>query len=131
MGEDGDEETEKFRAETSTALGEYYNAVYEAGKGTFAVFGSERGTLTVVISAKNLNIGNYWSGGWYSFWKINVSNKGSAKLEGTVKTNVHYFEDGNVQLNTSYKPSKNIEVSDPGSTARAIVVAISKLETKL
>lgn len=44
------------------------------------------------------------NGRWRSTWVISPE---SNELKGTVKINVHYYEDGNVQLNAS----KEIEVT--------------------
>lgn len=129
--EDLDGEVEEYRSQTQTAVRGYYDSVYEKNKGTCAVFGNDDGTLTIIISTKNLNLANYWSGGWYSFWKVSVAEQGEVTLSGTVRSNVHYFEDGNVQLNTSYKPSKKVTVSDPESTGKAVADAIMKLEMDL
>jgi hypothetical protein len=43
------------------------------------------------------------NGRWRSTWVVNPE---SGKLKGTIKVNVHYYEDGNVQLDSN----KDIEV---------------------
>ena len=40
---------------------------------------------------------NHRNGRWRSAWVITPA---AGEIKGTVKVNVHYFEDGNVQLNT-------------------------------
>ena len=51
-------------------------------------------------------------------------------MNGILKVQVHYYEDGNVQL-VSHKESKEtIEVRDHEKTAKAIVKAIEKTENE-
>jgi len=50
--------------------------------------------IHIAMTSKNLNFKNFYGGEWLSEWKLDAS----ANLEGTVKINAHYFEDGNVQL---------------------------------
>jgi capping protein alpha len=50
--------------------------------------------IHIAMTAKNMNFKNFYGGEWLSEWKLDAS----ANLEGNVKINAHYFEDGNVQL---------------------------------
>jgi len=81
------------------------------------------------ISAKNVNLSNFWSGGWRSVYTVNVNKKGQAELKGNVKVNVHYFEDGNVQLHTNIDKTASINVQEEDATAKEIAKAVGKIET--
>jgi len=85
------------------------------------------GNLIVAIVDNKYNPANFWNGRWRSLWTISPD---TGNLMGSVKVNVHYYEDGNVQLNCH----KEIEVSvtadleDLPSVAAAYIKQISKEE---
>ena len=58
-------------------------------------------------------------------WKVSVDGS-NVTLNGQVNANVHYFENGNVQLNTSFTPS--ITVDAGADAAKAVASAIQKQE---
>lgn len=124
-----DEANEKLRQATQNALNGYLHQYYVDDKGAGVVFANE-GKLSVVISMKNLNLANFWSGGWRSEYELEVG-AGAAELGSRVRINVHYYEDGNVQLNSDYSNKKiSITVSDNvEETAKQIVDAICKNES--
>jgi len=44
---------------------------------------------------------SFRNGRWRSKWSITFEpNQGEAELTGNIKSQIHYFEDGNVQLMT-------------------------------
>jgi len=55
--------------------------------------------ITCCVAALEKDLGNYWAGRWWGEWKL-TAREGSSRgeLKGEIKCNVHYFEDGNVQL---------------------------------
>ena len=53
-------------------------------------------------------------------------NPSSNSLSGTIKVDVHYYEDGNVRMSTS----KQIDVSSSSGNADSIVREIAKAENK-
>jgi len=138
--EDGDHlvghgRNEEFRAAIASKLKEYLAAFYEDGtspnsvaKGMGSVFVSNVGAIAIVISWKNLNQNNYWTGGWQSEWTLSIAKAGTAKLDGRIRLNVHYFEDGNVQLNSNFGEEAQLEVTDPEETADALLSIIQNLE---
>ena len=44
----------------AAAVEKYAAGQYKAGKFVTAVYGSDDGTLTICISAKNVNLSNFW-----------------------------------------------------------------------
>eukprot|EP01083_Nonionella_stella_P036055 98389_1 len=126
---------EEYRVSVSNKLQEYLSLFYEDGSspnsvatGVGSVYVSPSGQIAIVISYKNLNSNNYWTGGWQSEWTLNVNKKGIAKLEGRIRIAVHYFEDGNVQLNSTFNEAGEVNVSDPGTTADVVIKTIQSLE---
>jgi capping protein alpha len=69
-------------------------------RATTAVYGGEDGGLTIVISAINVSLRNFWSGSWQSSWNVSFDD-GKCIVSGDCKTWCHYFENGNVQMQQS------------------------------
>jgi len=121
----------KYRSAIATSLSSYIESNYKEGKCITAVYGADNGTITVCVSAKNVHLGNFWTGGWRSVFSLNVAKPGSTEMKANVKINVHYFEDGNVQLNTHVDKTTNITVtSDEDATGKNIAVAIAQIESE-
>ena len=57
--------------------------------------------ITICISASKFNPNNFWNGRWRSVWTCTFSPNGKVQLDGNMKLNVHYYEEGNVQLTTN------------------------------
>jgi len=126
-----DPELNKYRIATAKALDTYIESNYKSSKVVSGVFCSDKGKIHVCISAKNVNLGNFWTGGWRSVFGVSVSSTGQNEMKGSIKINVHYFEDGNVQLHTSLEKSANINIqSDPEATGAEIAKAINKIEAE-
>lgn len=126
-----EDEFEDVRAATQKALDDYLKRYFVDNKGYGVVYASGA-DLSIVITMKNLNLANFWSGGWRSEYSIPVNTEGSVDLNGRVRINVHYFEDGNVQLNTDYRLEKppGVKVTgDATETGTAIVKAITEIES--
>jgi len=59
---------------------------------------------------RSKGLSHYRNGRWRSFWTVTVSG-GQAEVTGVLKVQVHYYEDGNVQLVTSKEVKEAITVS--------------------
>jgi capping protein alpha len=119
-----------YRAAIGKSIDTYTAQQYKSGKVVSAVYGADNGTITIAVSAKNVNLSNFWSGGWKSVFTVSVSKKGQSELKANVKVNVHYFEDGNVQLHTNIDKTASINVQGEEDTAKEIAKAVSKIETE-
>lgn len=117
-----------LRSQISTAMKAYIGKHYKADKCISGVFVNQN-EIIVCVSAINTNLGAYWTGNWRATYKIPV-NSGRVKLDALLEANVHYFEDGNVQLNASYKPTDADAVLYDSASAEAIVNAISRTESE-
>lgn len=51
------------------------------------------------------------SGRWRSVYRVTFTDDKKAKLSGSMKVNVHYYEGGNVQLNTSKEHGETVSSS--------------------
>lgn len=56
--------------------------------------------ITIAIVDNKYNPNNFWNGRWLASWTYDTQ---SNELKGFTKVNVHYYEDGNVQLNAEKK----------------------------
>jgi capping protein alpha len=123
-------DVEAKRAAIEKELKTYMGNNYKAGKATGAVYASDDGKVTICISSMNKKLSSFWSGGWRSTFTLNVSSAGTTDLESNAKIHIHYFEDGNVQLNAEKKKAVQVNVtSDDGASAKAIIAAVSKWES--
>jgi len=119
-----------YRAAIAKSVEGYLTGQYKSGKVVSATYGADNGTITVCISAKNVNLSNFWSGGWRSFFTVGVNKKGQTELKGNIKVNVHYFEDGNVQLHGAIDKSAQVNVQGEEETGKEIAKAIGRFETE-
>eukprot|EP00966_Prymnesium_polylepis_P055106 1274217-Prymnesium_polylepis.1 len=81
--------------------------------------------ITCCVAALEKDLGNYWAGRWWGEWKL-TAREGSSRgeLKGEIKCNVHYFEDGNVQLTDCSQFSCELPLVRAGRSARcALAVA--------
>jgi len=91
--------------------------------GTSTIYGKD-GKIIICISSARFNPGNYWNGRWRSVWTYH-----DGELVGHFKIVIHYYEDGNVQLNTDTIKKTNIsESGGPDAVAAAAIKAITKVE---
>lgn len=106
------EETNARREAFQKAIDDYLAEFYL--QGVSAVYPSEQGKEFIVcITASKFNEKNFWSGRWRSVWRAAFEDK-KLKIVGTMKVNIHYYEKGNVQLNTNkdYAETINLNVRE-------------------
>ena len=87
------------------------------------------------ITGEKPNLRNFWSGKWNSTWTVTPAAGGAgASVTGDIKVHAHYFEDGNVQLQTS-KPVATTQIQASGAgekeLADAVVAHIKTAESAL
>lgn len=107
----------------ATHFAEHYppqSSVGSAGS-AYTVATTDDGEVAILISATKSSPTNFISGRWRTQLLYNSTNR---TLSGTIAAQVHYYEDGNVSLNTSKKVSES-GISENGSE---IVRAIARLE---
>lgn len=125
-----DRDAEPFRKAFDEAAGQYISEHYQ--NGTSTVYGKKEGrdlTITVCISSAKFNPNNFWNGRWRASWACRFpAGGGKAEVKGLLKVNVHYYEDGNVQLVTVTPKQLQAEGRDPKSLADACVKSIAKCE---
>ncbi|KAJ3288022.1 hypothetical protein HK104_008365 [Borealophlyctis nickersoniae] len=83
--------------------------------GVISVFDDGQ-TLTVAIVDSKYNPNNFWNGRWRSVWRTSPS---TGELKGELKINVHYYEDGNVQLNSSKEATVTVPAASDNASSFA------------
>ncbi|KAK3673932.1 F-actin-capping protein subunit alpha [Recurvomyces mirabilis] len=78
-------------------------------------------SIAILLVANKYSPQNFWNGRWRSTYHLTPSNN---SVTGSIKVDVHYYEDGNVRMSTSRK----VELSS--SSADGIVREIAKAENK-
>jgi len=113
-----DSSLEPLRKAIDAAFAQYGSEHYPTGAST--TYGKD-GEIVTCISSARFNPSNFWNGRWRV-----VYTYASGKLTIHYKVVVHYYEDGNVQLNTDTIQTYTIEAGSPDVTAKNIVTQASK-----
>ncbi|TDL17849.1 F-actin capping protein, alpha subunit [Rickenella mellea] len=97
-----DMDAESYRSSLESSTLAYLAAHFE--EGVASVFSTPDSTKRYIIQvvANKYNPQNFWSGRWRSEYIVDL---GENKVEGKVLVNVHYYEQGNVQLSTTHTVS--------------------------
>ncbi|KAI8814656.1 capping protein muscle Z-line, alpha 2 [Cladochytrium replicatum] len=91
-------DTEPTRTALDNAAIGYLKKHYP--RGAVTVYDTGNDTYAICIVSNRFNPNNYWNGRWKSTWTV---DKSANTVKGNVQIQVHYFEDGNVQLNADAK----------------------------
>jgi len=116
-----DSSAEPLRAAFDKAFSDYSKEHYPFGASTVYAKGNE---VTIAISSAKFNSSNFYNGRWRAVWTYS-----NGELVGHFKIVVHYYEDGNVQLNTETTVKvASPAAGSPDATAAAAVKAVLKAE---
>lgn len=127
---DIDNDVEPWRSQLDNEFQSYVGNHYPHG--VCAVYGKKvKGNVTLTACGEDHQFQpqNFWNGRWRSEWSISFSGPGdSSELKGILKVQVHYYEDGNVQLVSSKEVTSNVKVTSESATAKSIVEIIKAEE---
>lgn len=118
-------EAEPFRLALEESTLRYLNEHFQEGVTSVFTSTSKHNTYIIQIVANKYNPQNFWSGRWRSEYVIDI-DKG--EITGKVFVNVHYYEQGNVQLQTSFHPTLTLPSSLTPSSAPKILAVIAEKE---
>lgn len=119
-----DHSLEGQRAALQSALDAYVESRFVCEDSAGGVYAKD-GKITAVVSGERPNLRNFWSGRWSSTWTIQCSS-GQATISGEIKVHAHYFEDGNVQLQTTKViPATVLPYSSEAEFASQIIARIN------
>ncbi|XP_066995506.2 F-actin-capping protein subunit alpha [Anabrus simplex] len=125
-----DPAAEPWRAALETELDAYTLNHYRNGVGS--VFGKSQGSVISLIACiedHQFQPNNFWNGCWRSQWSVSLSSS-IVELRGVLKVQVHYYEDGNVQLVSSKEVKETLEVSNSQELAKEFVRIVENAENE-
>lgn len=117
-----------LREALDSALQEYCQAHYldeQYASNSCNVYVTDGGDHVCVISAANTSLNNFWTGNWVSEYTLSGDT-----VTGNIKLQCHYYEKGNVQLNSDTSCNETIAAGDEKATAKAVVAVIKKFENE-
>ncbi|KAJ1830855.1 F-actin-capping protein subunit alpha [Coemansia sp. RSA 2711] len=115
-------EHEPLRSSLQQELATYVEAHFTSGSSS--VFYHE-GALVCCIVSNRFSPTNFWNGSWRAVWSFDPQ---TGQLNGSAKVKVHYFEDGNVQLDTQTDFTADVSLGD--QVAARVVKLIGEFETE-
>uniref|UniRef100_A0AAV1TS71 F-actin-capping protein subunit alpha n=1 Tax=Peronospora matthiolae TaxID=2874970 RepID=A0AAV1TS71_9STRA len=119
---------EEARQAVQKTLQSYLGFEYMHG-GTAGVY--VVGTKLVVnLCTERVNLRNFWGGRWKSRWEVDLTADPGV-VKGTIELHVHYFENGNLQLQSSKDVEAEITTQHPGSLGDAILRIMKEAEDDL
>ncbi|XP_065066904.1 F-actin-capping protein subunit alpha-2-like [Rhopilema esculentum] len=87
-------------------------------------------TLTICIEDHQFQPKNFWNGRWRAEWTVTVKPNAASELKGLIRVQVHYYEDGNVQLVSHKEVTKELKTTDPSATAKELRKLIESAESE-
>lgn len=117
---------ETYRSEIDEAVKEYIAEYFESGIVTVYIKPASS-DLVICIEAHKYSPDNYWNGKWRSEYNVHIDGN-EAKLTGLLKTQVHYYEDGNVQLVNSKECKDILTITSEKQLAEDVAKLISRFE---
>ncbi|KAG9103565.1 F-actin-capping protein subunit alpha [Ceratobasidium sp. 370] len=118
-------EAEPFRLALEESTLRYLGEYFQEGVTSVFTSTSTSNTYIIQIVANKYNPQNFWSGRWRSEYIVDL---GKGEITGKVLVNVHYYEQGNVQLQTTYTPTITLPPSLTPSSAPKILAIIAEKE---
>ncbi|CAN8001689.1 unnamed protein product [Ixodes hexagonus] len=124
---------ETWRAALEEAWTQYAREHYRHG--ACAVYdrstNSQEVTLVACLEDHQFQAQNFWNGRWRSVWTVNFpTGASSADVKGLVKVQVHYYEDGNVQLVSSKEIKSTLSITSEQQAAKEFVQVVEDAENE-
>ncbi|KAK1222554.1 F-actin-capping protein subunit alpha [Marasmius sp. AFHP31] len=127
---DPNENSEPLRAALEKSTITYLTTHFHDGVSSVFASRDTGSVFTLQIVANKYNPTNFWSGRWRSEYIINMDDN---TIKGRISVNVHYYEQGNVQLSTTHTisiPLTSAIVTSPPTNAASKIVALIETEER-
>lgn len=106
-----------------THVKEHYS---DASYGVYPIEGDSK--VAIVVVANKYSPSNFWNGRWRSLYIFSPSD---SSLTGSLKVDVHYYEDGNVRLLTTKPISASVSSASASTIVREITVSEKKYQEEV
>jgi len=124
------DDIEAQRAAIEKQIDTYVETKYVTGSSGTVYADHEKGVYTICISATKAKISSFWTGAWQATYVWSIKEK-KENFRGSIKVQVHYFEDGNVQFHGAIEKKQHINPEqNHGDNASTIKTAIYNIEDK-
>ncbi|RLN91397.1 hypothetical protein BBJ28_00023601 [Nothophytophthora sp. Chile5] len=86
--------------------------------------------LIVNLCTERINLRNFWGGRWQSRWELDLTAN-PAQVSGLIQLHVHYFENGNLQLQSSKQVEEEVAFHRPNGLGDALLRVMKDAEDDL
>ncbi|RLN20541.1 hypothetical protein BBJ28_00019314 [Nothophytophthora sp. Chile5] len=86
--------------------------------------------LVVNLCTERINLRNFWGGRWQSRWELDLTAN-PAQVSGVIQLHVHYFENGNLQLQSSKQVEEEVTFERPNGLGDALLRVMKDAEDDL
>jgi capping protein alpha len=129
-----DSTAESWRSTLETPFLEYVHSQFKHGVASVYGTSSADGGVVLVacIESHQFSPKNFWNGRWRSQWSVTLpeGGGGSAELTGILKVQVHYYEDGNVQLVSSKEVQETLNITSEAQLAKDFCRIVADTENE-